>query len=259
MLFFKQIVSLILVLFFAKSSFSQIIDSLCINQLESNYSVNGWPNSSFLWTIQNGEILSGQGTENIIVKWKPKIGINRITVQEKSENNCLGDEKVAFIKIKDSRKLEISGNNKVCENDEVTLTANSSENITWNTGQKTREIKVKAKESTKYYIQDDFNCGYNEFYLEVETCVSIKVYNSFTPDNDGVNDFLEIENIEFYPNSIVEIYSRWGEKLYSSQGYTEKWDGTFKGTRLPNGSYYYVIVPGNGEKQISGFINLIRK
>lgn len=69
----------------------------------------------------------------------------------------------------------------------------------------------------------------------------IKFPNGFTPNNDGVNDVWEIDNIQLFPNCLVEVYNRWGEMLFQSPGYKDKWDGRYKGKELPVGTYYYII------------------
>ena len=65
--------------------------------------------------------------------------------------------------------------------------------------------------------------------------------DGISPNGDGVNDVWQIDNIEKYPDCVVEIYNRWGELLFQSVGYINKWDGTFKGKPLPVGTYYYII------------------
>ena len=80
--------------------------------------------------------------------------------------------------------------------------------------------------------------------LTINDCELI-IPSAFTPDNDQYNDFWEIIGLdEQYPENQVFIYNRWGNLLFESiQGaYTSKeWDGTFKGKKLPVGSYYYII------------------
>lgn len=85
-----------------------------------------------------------------------------------------------------------------------------------------------------------------------------EVPNTFTPNNDGVNDTWEIKYLNSYPNCSIEIYNRFGEKLYSSIGYPVAWDGTFRGLPLPEGTYYYIINPKNGRSIISGSVTIIR-
>jgi gliding motility-associated-like protein len=70
---------------------------------------------------------------------------------------------------------------------------------------------------------------------------TLDISNGITPNGDGKNDIWEIDGIQTYPNCQVEIYNRWGELLFSSTGYTDKWDGKYKGKDLPVGTYYYII------------------
>ena len=80
----------------------------------------------------------------------------------------------------------------------------------------------------------------------------ISVFNGVSPDNDGHNDFLEIENIEFYPNNTVIILNRWGDELERYQGYNNQ-DIVFNNSILPSGTYYYHILPGvNDVKAVTG-------
>lgn len=82
---------------------------------------------------------------------------------------------------------------------------------------------------------------------------------AFTPNADGVNDTWDIQNINFYLNCTVNIYNRYGEKVYSSIGYGVPWDGTYKGKYLPAGPYYYVIDLNEGNNNVySGCVTIIR-
>lgn len=75
----------------------------------------------------------------------------------------------------------------------------------------------------------------------VTVVANITFANGISPNADGANDEWIIDNIELFPKSVVEVYNRWGELLFQSTGYTEKWKGIFKGKLLPVGTYYYII------------------
>ena len=80
----------------------------------------------------------------------------------------------------------------------------------------------------------------------------LRVYNGVSPNGDGYNDFLVIENIEFYPNNRVIILNRWGDKVAEFKGYNNQ-DVIFDDASLPAGTYYYHIVPGaNGVPTLTG-------
>jgi gliding motility-associated-like protein len=69
-------------------------------------------------------------------------------------------------------------------------------------------------------------------YLFVSPPSSYYIPNSFTPNNDGVNDVFGIESIGLTDVEFT-IYDRWGEVVYSSNDANHRWTGNYR-----NGSYY---------------------
>ena len=66
------------------------------------------------------------------------------------------------------------------------------------------------------------------------------VPNVFTPNNDLINDFWDLEQAFIYADSEINIYSRFGKKIFSSVGYEVPWDGNNKnGKALSDGAYFY--------------------
>ncbi|GFD76872.1 hypothetical protein KUL113_62920 [Tenacibaculum sp. KUL113] len=68
----------------------------------------------------------------------------------------------------------------------------------------------------------------------------------FSPNGDGQNDTWVIENIEKFPNSNIQVFNRWGERVYESKGYQNNWSANSNqrggsSTKLPVGAYYYII------------------
>lgn len=90
----------------------------------------------------------------------------------------------------------------------------------------------------------------------------IEIYSGFTPNGDLSNDFWHIEGIELYPDALVEIYNRWGDRVFAAKRYNnswqEAWNGMYKGEPLPSATYYYVINLNNGDPLKKGTVTLIR-
>ena len=63
----------------------------------------------------------------------------------------------------------------------------------------------------------------------------------FSPNNDGINDVWNIVGLSSYTDCMVEIYNRYGQLMFQSNGYNKPWDGNYKGSSLPVGAYYYII------------------
>ncbi len=95
--------------------------------------------------------------------------------------------------------------------------------------------------------------------IECATTDSIIIYNGFSPNDDDINEYFKIENIEKFPKNSVKVYNRWGLLVYETQGYKNTWWGYYKGTSLPDGTYYYLIdLDGTGRKTYSGFLQINR-
>ena len=112
-------------------------------------------------------------------------------------------------------------------------------------------ITVSVAESPNYTI------SYLPGVLNV-VAAGIIIPNTFTPNGDGINDTWNIKYIENYPNCTIDIFNRYGTKLYTSVGYPIPWGGKYNGANLPVGTYYYIINLGNGQSVISGYVAIIR-
>jgi gliding motility-associated-like protein len=99
--------------------------------------------------------------------------------------------------------------------------------------------------------------------LGVAACLTI--FNEFSPNDDGVNDYFSIKCVELYPNNKLEVYNRWGNKVYEKHSYNNDWDGTAntgnvvrRNEKLPVGTYYYVFDLGDGTAAFSGWLYIQR-
>ncbi|MGQ7945419.1 DUF7507 domain-containing protein [Flavobacterium sp. WC2509] len=104
-------------------------------------------------------------------------------------------------------------------------------------------------------------------------CASINIYNGISANNDGQNDFFFIENITepCYTSNTVEVYNRWGIKVFERTNYdniTGVFNGVSEGrdtinqsSELPSGTYYYVLkIKSDGGNDIvkNGYLYLTR-
>ncbi len=65
--------------------------------------------------------------------------------------------------------------------------------------------------------------------------------NAFSPNGDGLNDFWLVTNNNCFKTAKVEVFNRYGGKVFEDPNYANNWNGTFKGKPLPDGTYYYVV------------------
>ncbi len=109
-------------------------------------------------------------------------------------------------------------------------------------------------------VKDKFNCPAVTTAHVGSICETF-IPNIITPNDDGYNDYLEIQNIEFFPDSYLVIYNRWGKIVYEQNNYLNemKWSGTNKSGRdLPVGTYFYSLQLGPKNESFHGQINIIR-
>lgn len=88
----------------------------------------------------------------------------------------------------------------------------------------------------------------------------IMVPNGITPNDDGKNDALIIDNLNKYPSNELIIFNRWGDILYKAKPYANNWEGTNQsGQPLPEGTYYYLLrLNINDGKILRGDITVLR-
>ncbi|MDX1333759.1 MAG: gliding motility-associated C-terminal domain-containing protein, partial [Robiginitalea sp.] len=107
--------------------------------------------------------------------------------------------------------------------------------------------------------------GNYEDSLVVDVAASVEadpgfVFNQFSPNGDGVNDFLVIRDIGTFPGNSIQIFNRYGQPVFEDRNMTsdQVWDGTFKGEQAPEGTYYYILELGPDREVAKGWIQLIR-
>jgi len=85
-----------------------------------------------------------------------------------------------------------------------------------------------------------------------------QIINAFSPNGDGINDVWLVRFLQDYPNATVQIVNRYGQVVFFSTGYSQPWDGKFKGQPLPVGTYYYLINLRNGNPTIAGSVTIVK-
>jgi gliding motility-associated-like protein len=104
------------------------------------------------------------------------------------------------------------------------------------------------------------NCVVTDI-ITVTVAPPLDIYNTFSPNNDGINETWKIGRIERFPNCQVQVFDRWGQLVFKSIGYSQPWDGTNKGKSLPMAAYYYVIELNSLDVKIppiTGVVSIIR-
>ena len=243
---------------------------------------------NYHWTTRNGSILSGAHTANPVVN---KAGTYYLGVIDRFGCTSVDSVKVGLLSqapvaqndydttaYQTEIKIRVLANDYDPENDIDPLSLN---------------IKNPPFNGTAYVDYDNYTIHYrpntgfsgnDSFEYEIcdthSNCSDASVYvmvsdskffipDAFSPNGDGINDYFEIVGIQWYEGNSIEIFNRWGNKVYQAKNYgiatsPKFWDGKSNtGVRLgndelPTGTYFYVLDLGNGEKRIAGSVYLDR-
>lgn len=150
----------------------------------------------------------------------------------------------------------------------LTLTATGGGTYSWDTApniggtSSSAVVQFRPSQTTTYQVTVSNASGCSStssITIDVkDDYASIQPTNILTPNGDGKNDTWVVKNIDLYPNNTVSIFDKGGRLLKKVSRYNNDWDGTYNGSPLAEGTYYYVIDFGTGKALIKGFITILR-
>ncbi|RYY26563.1 MAG: T9SS type B sorting domain-containing protein [Sphingobacteriaceae bacterium] len=90
--------------------------------------------------------------------------------------------------------------------------------------------------------------------------ITIFIPNTFTPNNDAINDDfgVKITNLQSYR---IQIFNRYGQQLYEARDILKRWNGFYNGQPVPIGTYYYVITGitlNDDALKEAGYVTILR-
>jgi hypothetical protein len=127
------------------------------------------------------------------------------------------------------------------------------------------EVQVKLS------YTDENQCDTTISHTIIIKQVKPKIFNVFTPDNNGINDtfvikledppdskqYIDLDLSEIYQSNELQIIDRWGRKVYSKKDYISgEWDGA----NLSDGAYFYILKCQGyyGEEVYKGSVTILR-
>lgn len=145
------------------------------------------------------------------------------------------------------------------------LVLQPGENIQLNAGEGFDEYIWMDGSGGQYYnvSSDQTNPGDSIYWVEVWNgpCKSsdtilielyhVKIPNLITPNGDGQNDTFTPMIWSGVKNHHIEIFNRWGEKVWESENFESGWDGKYKGKYVAEGTYFWIIELFYGDDNVS--------
>ena len=112
-------------------------------------------------------------------------------------------------------------------------------------------------DSLVYELCNEFGCDTAVVDLTVE-CDDLIIFSGFSPNFDDVNETFTVLGIEQFPANRMEVFNRFGNKVFEMDEYDNSWEGTyFDGEPLPEGTYFYIFEDGRG-RTYTGYVYLRR-
>ena len=112
-----------------------------------------------------------------------------------------------------------------------------------------------VNEFGSYYYIDSISLA--EIGMAQDMCEFISIPNIFTPNGDGINDWIDIS--EYLPfGGQMTIYNRWGNLITILDKDHPVWDGKTNGSDCSDGIYFYIFETNNHKMKKSGVIHLVR-
>ena len=238
---------------------------------------NTTPNSGdCIWQFSNGTTLSGPGNQTVTFN---QSGCVDLTLSVVAVNGCEGTQTFTDIICVDPSPIAsfTPSPGIMTTGDTYSTMVNSSLNATqysWDFG----DGSTGSTQTSPTHQFPDTGAGNYTVTLtaiSANGCTDITqaivtineeliyyVPNSFTPNEDGINDiFLPIFTSGFEADDYeLSIFNRWGEIVFETTDYLKGWDGTYAGNEVQNGVYTYRIefkyAANDGREVVHGHVTL---
>lgn len=187
------------------------------------------PNYKYLWS-------TGEITQTITVD---QLGIYSVTIDNgyctKTFTSKVMAAALPFItnlNYDNSNTLTITAQNPSINNIPGILEYSIDNGVSWQTS----NVFTNLLDNTTYYLQVRIQGTHCVGTLEFFT---LKIANIITPNDDGVNDVLDLTALGDFNNFTGSIYDRYGVELFRFTKLNPIWDGTVAGKRLSTATYWY--------------------
>ncbi len=225
--------------------------------------------SKYLWRFGDGSTSTSQNPNHSY-----SAGNYAVTLLTETADGCKDSLYIPdIINVHQQPVADFSANPKIVTVDNPTIDftdlTNGSMFWFWDFGDPGTSSDTSATQNPTYSYTSEGSymvmlIAYNDkgcadtVYKEVRVIVDkIKIPNVITPNGDGHNETLVIENIEKLAHSRLIIYNRWGKKIYEQENYRNNWNAA----GCADGTYYYILEYETllDKQHTSGSITVLRE
>jgi gliding motility-associated-like protein len=172
-------------------------------------------------------------------------------------NGVCTDSSTVSVNLGNTLKAVFDATNLLCPQDKASFSDSSIGTITsynWNFGDGTGSTleTPPAKEYPSIQANTDFivrlivtnaaSCADTAYQpvQDIANCY-IAVPSAFTPNGDGINDYLSPLNAYKAADLLFQVFDRWGNLVFQTRDWTVRWDGTVAGQQSPVGTYVWIL------------------
>jgi gliding motility-associated-like protein len=208
--------------------------------------------SSAIWTLPT--LLTSNNTPLIVLLSNQTIGEYILTVTD--VYNCKVRDTLSITALP-TPIVQLSSDTLLCKDSFMaTPTIPLGSSFNWELFGAVDSIPILSDSWITLSITGANGCVFvDSIYIDAANCDD-DLPNVFTPNGDGINDYFVIDEALLFPNNELIVLNRWGQEVYSMNGY----NNTFDGGGLHDGVYFYVFYydttkPNSKKKE--GFLTLI--
>ncbi len=206
---------------------------------------------------ENGADISAEKKNTLEVV---KSGSYAVKMTKNGCANLSNIQKIVGISLQEKIMVNAGQDMTIVAGQSIKLTgeATNATYYNWSPAQDLSNPKIaqpmaRPTETTEYTltVTNEIGCPTSDAVV-VKVLPTLFIPTAFSPNDDGQNDEWKIENINFFPEATIEVYNRWGNTIFFSEGYKILWDGK----NAPQAAYNYII--RTKYKTYKGFIELLR-
>lgn len=138
--------------------------------------------------------------------------------------------------------VSLGADTSICKYKPAVLKTLSSnyDSYLWNTGETTPTIFVNQTGTYAVKVTQK-SCEASDTIKVLPGDCDIYIPTAFTPNNDALNETFGVVDYTSVQYFSLQIYSKWGQLIFSTNDVNQKWNGTYKGKNMPNGSYLWML------------------
>lgn len=187
------------------------------------------PNYKYLWS-------TGATTQTIFVD---QLGIYSVTIDNGYCTKVFTSKVMAAtlpfitgLDYNNSNTLTITAVNPSINNNPGVLEYSADGGVSWQTSNVFPGLIDNTTYNLQVRIQGTHCVGTLDFF-------TLKISNVITPNQDGINDVLDLKSLGDFDNFTGSIYDRYGVEMFRFTKQNPVWDGTVGGKRLSTATYWY--------------------